>query len=255
MEGVGLSMAYLYPWVTFKPLGLLFARWLMDAAGCDWLELIVYRSVSPKLPVFLESRVKFIHTAYNPATFWQAARGKETSWADRARWRHFLLSPGPKRCFAVTKALGRQFPLINYYPRIVERNPWEAKKLLLEIYNGMGMSARETAAFSERVGMGLAIDTKYWRTNPAEKRPLGDWREHLTAVLPKTEFARMQAINSRELRRFVEGRQTELEEMINLIREFKGAVAIAVNLGPRNINLHRLIKALRGFERRVKSCL
>jgi len=234
---VGISVGCFLPWSAIPILGLPLAAIATRLIGCSFWQVLPLRGafrIVLKLIEFLV-RINFVEPAWNPIKWSDQLRGRPSPQGTRAYPKDWLFFPDPETSEDRFKMIVEETGATPIFHHLHEA---EEGGGLVEVYPCLEMTAGELVEFAAGLGRKVfVIDTCHLRRRPkeGEESPLWPWRETLVKLLDHTALIHFQQADKEELRRTLNGEETDLVRILRYLRgRYDGPILIEVppDMGP-----------------------
>ncbi len=252
----GLSVTYFLPWVML-PGGLDLADLCAREGGMWFWQMLPLRGINPRyLPNdFLP--IGYVEPGW-PREFCDLLPGKRRP---GERWLNCLLDtlmfPGPSKCQKRVKAF-LETPGRNK-TQLISHDPEDGRQgALVEVRQQPHLALWQWEEFAKDIGRKcLVLDTKHSR----EAFP--NWDALVLVLLRWAALLHLQPLNKDELLGVLEGKETELGQMFQLIKQgmnLYGDVPCVIEVDPRwlgpscflyPLRMIEILKLFRGYLERV----
>lgn len=253
---LGISLACYLPWSAYFPNHMI--KWASNA-GYYFLQVLPFHNTSD-----LKSNipVSYLERTWNEGNFWKMIKGRIKNDANSPKIHDILFFPNNRRSEEIFQKL-----LWKFSPQVIVHSwkDFEASQRtgLLEVSPGMWITPEQIREKIERKNSQLdkekplVLDFFHLRRAPRENeltnKPtgiksdnslLGKWKNSLEILLPHTSLIHLSPLRGgiiSELENFLDGRETEFEEMLvfSLKQGYEGPLIVEASIGLEG--LHPLV--------------
>lgn len=266
---IGVNIGSMLPLSAIPIVGLSIAAWITRKAGYAFWQILPLRSVSvrslkraggtPGIPV------KYMEPAWNATTLLGHIQHRVGSEGMPTLWRDVLFFPSPGECVATYNAV---YYAMGGVKQI--RHDLRVDRELVEVHPGLDRNASELLGIAQERGKkergmgGFVLDTKHIRSqrDTTAKKSYTDFLQDFQQLLPYAKLIHVQAWNALEWKRFVNGRSSEMDLLLQEAKAkgFSGDLVVEYPPGSISgrwewVNPQLLAKSLARIRERLEQIL